>query len=230
MNILKKIRNCIIFYDFTDKEINKVFDTIDARIIKYSRGQLVAKEDYTVEEVCILLDGNLLAYITKPNGSREVLHNLTDGEIYALEQGYLPPYQLGYNVVSALDSTVLCLKIDSFLSCCNDENEVIKKLVKNIMFALSKKIEELKNNNGFITIKGMRLKIAKLIYEKYLETEKLDISLGMNRNEMAKFLNVSRPSMSREMIRMRDQGMFEFWKDRINIKDLEAIKSIVQKG
>ena len=73
----------------------------------------------------------------------------------------------------------------------------------------------------------MRKKIAKLIYDKYLEQGTTTVDLGMNRNEMAKFLNVSRPSMSREMMRMRDNDkIFEFRKGIIEIKDVEALKKI----
>lgn len=230
MNIIKKLKNCILFFDMSDEEINQVFETVDARIVKFSRSQLIAKDNTFIDEICILLDGNILEYITKPNGTREVLQNLTDGEIYALEQGFLPPNLLGYNIVSALDSTVLCIKIKSILDNSDTQKCAMKKLIHNIMFALSKKIASLQDSNGFITIKSMRLKIAKLIYEKHLETGETELSLGMNRNEMAKFLNVSRPSMSREMIRMREQGMFDFWKDRIIIKDLKALEEIVKNG
>lgn len=74
----------------------------------------------------------------------------------------------------------------------------------------------------------MRVKIAKLIYEKYVEQDTLNVRLGINRNEMAEYLNVSRPSMSREMIRMREEGIFDFWKDHIDIKNLEALVEIVR--
>ena len=86
---------------------------------------------------------------------------------------------------------------------------------------------ELKCNNDFITIKGMRKKIAKFIYEKYVEQGAREVRLGVDRNGMAKYLNVSRPSMSREMINMREQGLFEFRKDLITIKDPEGLRKIV---
>jgi Mn-dependent DtxR family transcriptional regulator len=50
----------------------------------------------------------------------------------------------------------------------------------------------------------------------------------MNRNEMADFLNVARPSLSREMSRMRDEGMIDFHRSSVRIKDLEALKTAAQ--
>ena len=79
-------------------------------------------------------------------------------------------------------------------------------------------------------IKSMRLKLATLICDCYKKQQSAEINLGMNRNEMAEFLNVSRPSMSREMCRMRDEGMFDFRKEIIKIKNLAALEEIVRTG
>lgn len=228
MNIFKQLKKCELFNDFADNDINKLFDSVEARIVKYSRGQLVAKENTEISELCILLEGNLVEYINKPNGEREVLRSIIDGEIFGLAQGYHKPNFLGYNIVSALDCSVLYITLGSILQ--HNDNSYRQKLLSNLLTVMSGKILELENNNSYITIKSMRLKIAKLIYDNYLSQNNTDIALGMNRNEMAKYLNVSRPSMSREMARMHELGMFDFWKDKIKITDIQAIKYIVESG
>jgi DNA-binding transcriptional regulator LsrR (DeoR family) len=52
--------------------------------------------------------------------------------------------------------------------------------------------------------------------------------LPLKRNELADFLNVSRPSMSREMCAMRDEGIIEFHLSTFKIKDLEALKNFCE--
>lgn len=231
MKIIKQIKKCALFDGFTDAEINKLFDCLKARIVKYSRGQLIAKSNTEVHEICILLEGNLLEFITKNNAKREVLHSLVDGETFGLEQAFNPPNLLGYNVVAALDSTVLYISAESILKVCPKTCAHHVKLIGNVLRVMSERITELENNNGYITIKGMRKKIAKLVYDKYLAQNSLTVNLGMNRNEMAKFLNVSRPSMSREMMRMRDNdGIFNFRKEIIEIKDIKALKKIAEEA
>ncbi len=49
--------------------------------------------------------------------------------------------------------------------------------------------------------------------------------LPMNRGQLADFLNVSRPSMSRELSRMRDEGIIDYHMSTVKILDLEALKS-----
>ena len=231
MRIIKQIKKCSLFDGFTDAEINEAFDYLQARIVKYSRGQLVAKENDIPEEICILLEGNLVEFTTKNSGKREVIRSLIDGEYFGLSHCYNSGRNLGYYVVAALDSTVLYVAADSIFGSDIGDGEFKSKLIKNLLRALSEKIEALEDNNDYITTKGMRNKIAKLIYDKYCEQNSLTVSLGMNRNEMAKYLNVSRPSMSREMGRMRDNDdMFTFRKEIIVIKDLEALKKLAESA
>jgi CRP-like cAMP-binding protein len=227
MKIFKQLKKCELFADFEDAELNKLFDVIEGRIVKYSRGQLVAKENTEMNEICILLQGNLLEYIVKPNGEREVLRSIVDGEIFGLAKGYHEPNFLGHCVVSALDCSVLYITIKSLF---NKTDPLNQKLLYNLVKAMSGKVLEVESNNSYIVIKSMRLKIAKFLYDIYLKHDNVEFKLGMDRNEMAKYLSVSRPSMSREMGRMAELGMLEFKKDKIKITDLDAIKEIIEKG
>lgn len=49
--------------------------------------------------------------------------------------------------------------------------------------------------------------------------------IQMNREQLAEFLNVSRPSMSRELSRMRDEGIIDFHLSTFKILDIEKLKS-----
>lgn len=231
MRIIKQIKKCALFDGFTDAEINKLFDCMKARIVKYSRGKLVAKDNTEIKEICILLEGNLVEFTAKNNGKREVIHSIVDGEVFGLSQAFCPPHLLGYCVVAALESSVLYLSAESITAVCSKTCPHHIKLINNVLKALGEKVAELENNNGYITIKGMRKKIAKLVYDKYLAQGNLTVNLGMNRNEMAKYLNVSRPSMSREMMRMRDNdGIFNFRKEIIEIKNLDALRKLAEEA
>ncbi|HHT83238.1 MAG: Crp/Fnr family transcriptional regulator [Christensenellales bacterium] len=229
MNFLKLIRKNCLFDDFSDKEINTLFDCMKGRIVMKSKGMLIAKEDSKAEEICIVLEGTLLKFITKLNGEKEPVGMLSQGEMFGMEQFYLEDKRIGFNVVAASEVSLLYLQTNSIVTMCEKACPCHQKLIHKALQYLSRRIEDLQNNNNYITIKGMRLKIAQLIYDKYLEQNSLQLSLGMDRNEMAAFLNVSRPSMSREMMRMRDEGIMEFWKDKITIKNIQKLTAIVKR-
>ena len=49
----------------------------------------------------------------------------------------------------------------------------------------------------------------------------------MNREALADYLNVSRPSMSRELGRMKDEGVIDFYRSSFVVKDVEALKLMI---
>ena len=54
--------------------------------------------------------------------------------------------------------------------------------------------------------------------------EKGVVDLKMNREQLADFLGVARPSLSRELMRMQADGLIEVSKKRILIKDKQAVE------
>lgn len=51
--------------------------------------------------------------------------------------------------------------------------------------------------------------------------------LPMNRNELADFLNVTRPSLSREMSRLREEGVIDFHMESIKILQVDVLRGMV---
>lgn len=227
MNIFKLIKKNELFKNFDDKEINAIFDCLKGRILKCSRGKILCEQGAIVDEIGIMLEGSAVKFVTKANGEKEVNEVINSGEMFGEIDGYSPDRVSRFSVVSAEESTVLYITVSTIVKQCEKTCSFHQKLLENTLEYMSRKILGMRKDAEYLSIKSMRLKIAKLIYEKYLEQGTLNVILGINRNEMAEYLNVSRPSMSREMIKMREEGMFDFWKDKINIKNLDALVAIV---
>lgn len=228
MNIIKLIKNNILFGNFEDSEVNSIFDCLKGRILKCSRGKILYEQGEEVSEIGIMLEGSAVKFITKENGSKEVLEIIAAGDMFGEIDGYNPERIAKYSVIAAEESTILYITLSTIVKQCEKNCSFHQKLLENTLEYMASKIQVMKKDAEYLKIKSMRLKIAKLIYEKYLEQDTLNVRLGINRNEMAEYLNVSRPSMSREMIRMREEGIFDFWKDKIDIKNLNAIIEIVK--
>ena len=76
-----------------------------------------------------------------------------------------------------------------------------------------------------ISCATLRQKIAKILleYDKAGESP----AITMNREEMADFLNVARPSLSRELMRMQEEGLVKVTKRGIFVPDSLALQKIL---
>ena len=211
MKFFKQIKKNPLFANLTDKEIEAMFDCLSARIEKKSPRDIVSRPNEEISEICIILEGNLVEFTVRPGGERVVVSSKVDGDMFGLPYCYSASNKSETFITAATECYLLFINAESILKLCEKACECHRKMNENLVKTLCETVTELKCNNDFITIKGMRKKIAKFI----------------DRNGMAKYLNVSRPSMSREMINMREQGIFDFRKDLITLKDPEALRKII---
>ena len=230
MDIFSLIKKNVLFANFTDDEINAIFECLNGKMNKASTGAIIARAGESIENITIVLKGTLIKFRIKENGENEALEELKEGSCYGDVEGFLPMPKYSYCVVVSKDCLLLNINIASIVKLEETSYTPHQKLINNCLANLARKVLGLENDTSYLMIKSMRLKIAKLVYDCYKEQQSTEVNLKMNRNAMAEFLNVSRPSMSREMCRMRDEGMFEFRKEIVKIKDLDAIETIVKKG
>lgn len=194
-----------------------------------SRGTVIAEAGKLISEIGIILDGEAITFHRSVKGVNPE-NTLLAGGMFGEVEGYLSKNTLPYSVmVTSEEANVLYITVSTIVCQCERQCPYHNKLLTNTLTALAERISEVKTDSGYLAIKSMRLKIAKLVYETWLVQKTHEISLGKNRNEMAEYLNVSRPSMSREMMRMREEGILDFWKDKITILNLDKLKAIVEE-
>jgi CRP-like cAMP-binding protein len=64
------------------------------------------------------------------------------------------------------------------------------------------------------------------LFDIYKETGKTTFTIPMKRYELAAYLNVSRPSLSREMSSMRRENLIDFNGSSIRIKNINSLEEL----
>jgi Mn-dependent DtxR family transcriptional regulator len=88
---------------------------------------------------------------------------------------------------------------------------------------LAGKAYYLNNKLQLLTSGSLRQKIAKYLMDNC--NNKKYVKLTMNREQLSAYLNVTRPSLSRELIKMQEDGLIEVDRDMVKIIDLDKLNS-----
>lgn len=220
------VKNSPLFDRIDTGSLGAMLECMRPKIEKYKKNEYIVTEGENFEGIGILLTGN--ASVTKENaaGSRIIVTMLEPsnmfGEIAAFSKHKLWPA----TVVAQENSTVMFLPPEKIVSECEKLCFSHKTLVNNMLRIVSDRALMLNKKLEYITIKSMRGKISCFLLDEYKRTGTSTFMMPMNRNELADFLNVSRPSLSREMGRMKDEGLIDYHRSSIRIKDLESLKSM----
>lgn len=217
-----------LFKDIAKSGINDAIACFKPEIAYYQKNDTAVFTGDRLKGIGIVLEGRVSIAKETYTGDRIILNVIGRGgmfgEIAAFTEG-----RLSQAIVIAKENCVIIyISPDNITDRCGDSCEHHRRIEINIIEIISRKAIELIKKIDYMAIKGMRAKICTFLYDRHLQSGgSLQFMLPFNRSEMADYLNVSRPSMSREMCRLRDEGIIEFFSASVRIAYLDGLKKYI---
>lgn len=220
----ERVSGTVLFHGIEREEITAMLTCLRPRVHSYKRNDYIVTGGDAYESVGILLKG--AATVSKENaaGNRVVMTLLKQGDIFGEIVAFSSRMTWPATVQAQETCEVLFLPRGKIVGECDRMCPWHRTLIHNFLRIISERAIMLNKKVEYLTIKSMRGKISTYLLEQYKRTGDTNITLPLNRNELSDFLNVSRPSMSREMCKMRDEGVINFHLNTFKILDIEAVK------
>ena len=106
-----------------------------------------------------------------------------------------------------------------------NQNSFSYRLIANLLPIFAGKAYYLNQKIRIISGASLRQKIARMLLQHTHSDP--DYTFSMNREKMADYLGVARPSLSRELSNMQAEGLISLEKRQIRIVDLSALQEII---
>lgn len=225
-DIPKALLKCELFEGFDRERLKSILQCFNPKVISYNRGDFVVMAGDSYHGMGVLLEGT--AVVTKENaaGHRIMINLLKPGSIFGEVIAFSGTGEWPASVQTQTPCKVIFINNDMILNQCSEACSHHSQMIKNLLKSVSTRAILLNRRVEYLSMKGINAKIACFLLEHMDKAGSNTFRLPLNRNEMAEFLNISRPSMSREMGAMRDRGIIEFQKEAVKIIDAEQLKSM----
>lgn len=217
-----------LFAGVATSDLLAMLDCLEPKFVAYRKNDFIALSGEKFEAVGILLVGEAAVIKENAMGNRVVMEILKPGAIFGEIVVFTEDPTWPNSVIAQEPSKVMFISCHKILGQCHKVCPWHRLIIQNMLKTVAEKAILLNKKVEYLSIKGMRGKIAAFLLDQYRKTGKTTFNLSMNRNEMAEFLNVSRPSMSREMGRMKKEGIIDFHLSSVRIKDLDALKKMAE--
>ncbi len=123
----------------------------------------------------------------------------------------------------------LALLPGSIFSPSSDLPDSLKQLLmSNAMRLLAQELSAERLRTRLLSVHGISQRLIAYLEHLYLQTGSPYLTIPFNRNQLAQYLAVSRPSMSRALCQLRNSGLLEF--DGSSIKLLDHQQLFLRKG
>jgi len=221
IKILEKVK---IFDGIEKFELEKILTCIRPVERKYKKNEYITISEHKIEGIGILVLGE--AMISKENyaGEISVIDKIGIGDVFGEVAAFSGTDKWPATIVALSDCVVLFIEANKIISNCPKMCIGHKQLIQNMLKIVSKKAINLNRKIDYLTMKSIRNKISNYLLENYNKKKKLKFEISLNRNELAAFLNISRPSLSRELIKMKEELVIDYKKSIFEIIDLEKLE------
>lgn len=212
-----------LFAGLDDDEIVNMVKCLEPRIHNYKKNQYIAIAGEEFKGIGIILEGEAAAYKENVAGTRVMMTLLAPGDVFGEIVAFSSQSNWPVTVEAQQQCKALFISRERIVGECRQMCPWHRKLIENMLMIVSERAIALSRKVEYLSIKSIRGKISTYLLEQYKKAGKAIFMLPMNRNEMADFLNVSRPYLSREMCKMRDEGIIDFHRASILVKDVRAL-------
>ena len=222
IHILKKN---YLFEGVTTSELKNMVKCLNCFKREYNKDEYISLEGEKFDSIGIIVKGSASVIKEGINGDRFIMSLLEPGDMFG-EMAVFSHKSSWPASVYAQESCIVCfIPSIKIVSACNNACHWHMLLIRNLLKVISQKALLMNQKIEFLTIKSMRGKISAYLLEQHNRTGEATLLLPMNRNELADYLNVSRSSMSREMCKMRDEGIIDFHKETFRILNIEELRN-----
>lgn len=226
INLPVSLWECPLFQGMPQEELPVMIQCLRPKVNHYQAQACIAMAGDPFDGVGIVLSGQISLSKENLAGDRVLLAVIGEGEIFGEMAAFSGGNIWPATAEAQTDSDVMFLPPDVIVGNCQRQCGSHRQLITNMLGIVSRKALMLNKKVEYLTMKSMREKIGAYLIEMCQRTGSSMFVLPMNRDDLADFLHVTRPSLSREMGRMRDEGIIEYHRSSIKIKDLEALRRI----
>ncbi len=212
MNNFETVKECPIFKNFSIDEIIEIFSVISFYEKDYKKNDIILAENTKVEYFGIITNGKIALSNFDYFGNRNILNVFEKGDSFA-EALVSLEIQIPHEVISLTDSSIVWIEYKSL-----SKSLYYQKILNNLLNIISTKNLILNKKLQILSKRTTREKIL-----EYLSNQKRALSLdsnfeiNLNRNEMADYLALDRSNLSRELGKLKKEGIIDFKKNKFKL-------------
>lgn len=218
--IINQLQKNELFKGLSAEKIENVINKIKYSIKRYSKNEIIANEDDVCTTLSLVLDGSVEIQRLYSNGKYIVLKRLSTGDVFGEALVFSKAKTYPATVMSLSESSIFFIDKEYVLKLCSTE----EKILENFISLLSDKVFILNSKIKSISFKSIRQRVINFILDEVREQKNKNIILKNTKEEIAASLGIPRPSLSRELIYLRDNGYINFSRRSISVIDIESLE------
>ncbi len=200
------LRDKLLFRGMDEGEIGDCLRALSARTKTYQKDALILRAGEKAERMGIVLRGSVTVETNDVWGNRTILSHVGAGGFFAETYAYLTDAVMPVDVAASADCEVLFLRIGDMQNAPADSGWRAK-LIQNLLSVSMHKNLALAGRSFHTAPKSIRGRVLAYLNTVSIQTHSAEFDIPFDRQQLADYLNVERTALSKELGKMRADGL-----------------------
>lgn len=211
------MKNSALFDRIEQKNLDAMINCLGGVTKKYKKDSYILMAGDKVDYVGIVINGKVQIIREDFGGNRNIITEISDGGLFGEAFACAGIETALYSVQAVTDCEIMMIEFKKIVTTCSNACEFHSMLISNMLKIIAKKNLELNGKMEIISQRSTREKLMTYLLGQAEKAKNNHFSIPYSRNELADYLCVERSAMSRELGKMRDDGILEFDKNNFTL-------------
>ena len=205
-----------LFRDMNQEEIASALACFHARVTEHEKGAVILHAGDRTRSLALVLDGSVTIQSDDFWGNRTILTMIGAGGLFAETYALLHETLL-VDAVANTRSEILFLDISKLYELSKTENPWIVPFLSRLLTIAAKKNLTLASRSFDTAAKTIRGRVMSYLNGVALREHARSFEIPFDRQQLADYLNVDRTALSKELGKMKREGLIDFRKNQFAI-------------
>lgn len=211
-----EISSLALFLGIPLEECGEMMALGCVRTADFEKGAVLFRTGDVTGEFGVLLSGEVHVESGDLWGNRVILHSIPAGHAFA-ETYALCGVPMMADVIAVQPSRVLFIRLASLLDEANSAQPWYPKLLRNLTLLFARKNLAWSGRVFCLSAKDIRSRVMMYLSAQAAQAGSTEFSIPFDRQQLADYLNVERSALSKELGRMRNEGILTFRKNHFQL-------------
>lgn len=211
------LQSIALFKGLEPEAVPALMRCLGAREKKYAKGETILLAGDAATQVGIVWEGEVCVQRDTPDGRQLLMAQFGPGALFAEVFACAGVAALPVTVEAAGPCRVLLFSYERIASPCANACPAHKRLIQNMLSLLAQRSLLLSGRLELLSLRTTREKLLCYLQAQAQRAGRDAFTIPLDRQQLADFLGADRSALSKELCRMRDEGLLRFSRSRFEL-------------
>ena len=211
------LQRTMLFRGMSPEEIEQALSIMQAQEKKFQKGETIMLSGNTTHRMGMVLEGSATIESNDIWGNRTILSHVGKGQFFAETYALLKNEPLLVDVTANEDCEILFLRVDKMEQLNHSAEPWALKYLVNLLTISAHKNLTLSGRSFHTAPKSARRRVMAYLNSVSLQKHSREFDIPFDRQQLADYLNLERTALSKELGKMRNEGIISVRKNHFVI-------------